>query len=76
MQPQGQMGRSKMVEPSIETYIIAGVFGFVGIVFIWAVYQYRELPPEQRPELGTPGLGIGGSGGGARRWGIKAIPKK
>jgi hypothetical protein len=48
-----------MVEPSIETYIVAGVFAFIGIVFGWFMYQYRELPPEQRPQLGR------GSGGGA-----------
>ena len=36
----------------------------------------RQLPPEQRPGLSTPGTDLGGGGGGSRRWGIKGRWKK
>lgn len=49
-----------MVEPTIETYIIAGVFAVIGVIAIWAMYHYREIPAGKRPTLGTPGIGLGG----------------
>lgn len=55
-----------MVEPSIETYIIAGVFAFIGVVAIWTMYHYREMPADKRPTLGPPGIGLGGGGGRMR----------
>jgi hypothetical protein len=65
-----------MVEPNFTSYVIAAVFALIGIPFIWAVYRYRELPPDERPGLGTPGTDLGGGGGGSRRWGIKGRWKK
>jgi hypothetical protein len=55
-----------MVEPTIETYIIAGVFAFIGIIVVWTMYHYREMPAKKRPTLGTPGIGLGGGGGRMR----------
>lgn len=49
-----------MVEPSTESYIVAGVLGLIGIVFLWAYYRWNKLPPKERPRL--PGGGATGMG--------------
>ena len=45
-----------MVEVTIESYIVAGVFALIGALSLWAWYHYLALPPSKRPGLGVPGI--------------------
>lgn len=50
-----------MVEPTMTSYIMAGGLALVGIVFLWAYFQWNRLPPKERPRLtggGTGGFGM------------------